>query len=101
MDEEVKKEKDAEEFEKLKKERENKDAEKTRKNREKREKLKARRGKGGKGGAAVEGRDAGQDKPGGMKGPRVTIPAPGEEESENGEAMVGMQEAGLIIHDDD
>jgi len=41
MDEEVRKEKDGEDFDKERKEREEKDREKTRKNREKREKMKA------------------------------------------------------------
>lgn len=100
MDEEVRMEKEAEDFEKEKAERESRDAEKTRKNREKREKLKARRGKGGKA-AAGEGREFKEEKVGGMKGPRVSMPQSGEQTSGSGEVMGSVPEVGLIIHDDD
>ncbi|RKU47408.1 hypothetical protein DL546_007815 [Coniochaeta pulveracea] len=56
MDEEVRNEKEEEEFERIRREKEERDAEKTRKNREKREKkLKAKMGKGKGSGKAGEG----------------------------------------------
>ncbi|KAL4722842.1 hypothetical protein ACLX1H_010080 [Fusarium chlamydosporum] len=51
MDEDIRREKDIEEFTKDKSERDRKDEERTRKNREKREKMKARKAKKGKGSA--------------------------------------------------
>lgn len=105
MEEEVRGEKEAEEFERAKREREERDKEKTRKNREKREKMKARKGKA-KGGSAGDGGDAQAEKVGGggIKGPRVDGSAAqdGEEETDmNGQLEEATQGAGLIIHDDD
>jgi hypothetical protein len=103
MDEEVKGEKEAEEFEKQKREREERDREKTRKNREKREKMKARKGKGK--GDGVAGGDEGAKGVGGgtSKGPRVDVNADeAVQDAANGNGVVdATQEAGLIIHDDD
>jgi hypothetical protein len=103
MDDEVKKEKDGEEFERLKREREERDREKTRKNREKREKMKARRGKGKGGASGGEGRS---EKGGAMDdlqglGVDQRVLAGGNDVGENGEVITSVQEAGLIIHDDD
>ena len=107
MEEEVKGEREAEEFEKQKREREERDREKTRKNREKREKMKARKGKGGKGGGAGDAgeEERAEERVGGeiSKGPRVDEGA-GEGPQDEGEVkeVEGVtQEAGLIIHDDD
>jgi hypothetical protein len=103
MDEEVTKEKEGEEFDKAKAEREERDREKTRKNREKREKMKARRGKG-KGGGNGEGRETKEEQNNGIKEARVTGAPPrvsGNEADANDEAPTGVQEIGLIIHDDD
>jgi Protein of unknown function (DUF1168) len=102
MDDEVKKEKESEEFDRLRKEREEKDREKTRKNREKREKMKARRGKGrsGAGGdGGGEGRIERDDTMEDLK--RSVDHTGGHDISENGEVIASVQEAGLVIHDDD
>lgn len=99
MDEDVRNEKEGGEWEKEKREREERDREKTRKNREKREKLKKR--KGGKGGEVKEN-GSGIGKGGGIK-PRVKV---GSTEGLGGEGndddeMRGVEQVGLIIHDDD
>jgi hypothetical protein len=103
MDEEVRKEKESEEFDRLKEEREERDREKTRKNREKREKMKARRGKGksGAGGSGggerrIERDDTIKD----LKRSGVDHTG-GHDIGENGEVIASVQEVGLIIHDDD
>jgi hypothetical protein len=98
MDEEVRGEKEAEEFERQKREREERDREKTRKNREKREKMKARKGKGGKGVGA-----GGEEQTDVEKGPRLDgVPGGGaQDEAEENGGKDFTQEAGLIIHDDD
>ena len=111
MDEEVRGEKEAEEFEKQRRGREERDREKTRRNREKREKMKARKGKGGKGGTgSAGGADdgevelAGERVGGGMsKGPRVDrgVGEGAQDEAEGSGVGDVMQEAGLTIHDDD
>jgi hypothetical protein len=100
MDEEVRKEKDSEDFDKEKMEREERDREKTRKNREKREKMKARRGKGKSGETRDEKADK-DEKLGGMKGPRVDGVGRQVSDGDANEVMEGIQEAGLVIHDDD
>ncbi|KAL2213815.1 DUF1168-domain-containing protein [Sarocladium strictum] len=115
MDEEVKKDKDKEEFDREKEERERRDEEKTRKNREKREKMKARKSKKGKGGngdakgAGAEGKDNG------IK-PNASVPKrshdeDGDDEKEskdaakedNGanKAAPSAEPVGIVIHDDD
>jgi Protein of unknown function (DUF1168) len=104
MEEEVRGEEEAEEFEKQKREREERDREKTRKNREKREKMRARKGKGGKGDGAG-GEEGAEERVRGeiIKGPRVDEGA-GEgwqDEVDVKEVEGVMQEAGLIIYDDD
>ena len=107
MDEEVKGEREAEEFEKQKREREERDREKTRRNREKREKMKARKGKGkgdsaGWAGGAVWGGEAeeGEDY---AKGPRVGVNADesAQDQADGNGVEDVTQETGLIIHDDD
>ncbi|RDW64901.1 hypothetical protein BP6252_10552 [Coleophoma cylindrospora] len=94
MDEEVRKEKDTEDFDKERKEREDKDRERTRKNREKREKMKARKSKkGGK----VEDEDVGK-----VAGPKIVARAPTRNEDGAVEDTTDVPEqVGLIIHDDD
>lgn len=118
MDEEVKKDKEKEEFEREKEERERRDEEKTRKNREKREKMKARKSKKGKGGNgngnAKEGGAEGKDK--GIK-PNASAPkrsidedgdddkkaSTGEAKEANGtdKAASSAEPVGIVIHDDD
>ncbi|PQE30058.1 DUF1168 domain protein [Rutstroemia sp. NJR-2017a WRK4] len=99
MDEEVKAEKEAEEWERNKRKKEEEDAERTRKNREKRMK-KMQKKKGGNAGA---GNGANGAQAGGIKA-RVVGDAKNENESnENGEkGTAGAQEEiGVVIHDDD
>lgn len=116
MDEEVRREKENEQFEKEKAEREKRDEERTKRNREKREKAKARKGKKGKGGTGGGGAD---QAPQGAKSSNAigTKIAPRKLEARNGEpdgketgdepkkgaegAEREQPEAGLVIHDDD
>ncbi|WYZ37461.1 hypothetical protein EsH8_II_000967 [Colletotrichum jinshuiense] len=112
MDEEVKQEKDNEEFERQKAERAAKDEERTRKNREKREKKK-QKGKKGPAAAAVAGAAKGPAasntataaaassgrEAGDAKGDRDSG---GNEVADAATASSGAsQPAGLVIHDDD
>jgi hypothetical protein len=97
MDEEVEKERDAEVWEREKKEREERDREKTRKNREKRERLKLKKGKKGAQGGA-EARNEPAEERSGMK-PRVDT-AQDTSASKDEEVRV-LEEAGVVIHDDD
>jgi len=92
MDEEVRKEEEEEVWEREKKEREARDAEKTRRNREKRE----RKRKGGKGEGGVE------KKAGGIKA-RVDVGSAGKrgENGKEADETKGVEEMGVIIHDDD
>jgi hypothetical protein len=106
MDEEVKKETEAEIWEREKKEREERDREKTRKNREKREKLKNKKGKkAGKGEAIVESASEGK-KMSGIKarvdvgGTRTGVKGP-EQRHDGDEKINGAEEVGIVIHDDD
>lgn len=116
MDEEVKKDKDKEEFDREKEERERRDEEKTRKNRERREKMKARKSKKGKGGNGdAKGGGAG-GKDNGIK-PNASVPKrshDGDGDDERKESKDGAKEAngtdkaatsaepvGIVIHDDD
>ncbi|CEI69491.1 hypothetical protein FVEN_g7014 [Fusarium venenatum] len=110
MDEDLRREKDIEEFTKDKSDRDRKDEERTRKNREKREKMKARKGKKGKGPAGATD-----------KKPNTTL-SRGDSPFEDNDAIVTnaadidskthagkdglasasfMQPAGLVIHDED
>ncbi|KAL6860386.1 hypothetical protein ACO1O0_004414 [Amphichorda felina] len=122
MDEEVRREKEGEEFEREKREREKRDEEKTRKNREKREKMKARKGKkgkgggggGGGGGAAAATTTTDKDASNGHIAASKIAPRNDDEEErrENGgqepsqdkagkESTPSTQPAGLVIHDED
>lgn len=99
MDEEVKKEEEAEQWEREKREREEKDAEKTRKAREKREKKRQKKG----GRSQNPGADAAGVQSGKVK-PRAEA-ALGEND-ENGDAetngaVEAQEQIGVIIHDDD
>ena len=119
MDEEVRREKESEEFEREKREREKRDEERTRKNREKREKMKARTGTkgkggggGGGGGAAVATTDNNASN-GHVAASKIAQRNDDEEErrekgdqeplqNEAGkESTPSTQPAGLVIHDDD
>lgn len=96
MDEEVRKEEEAEQWEREKKEREEKDAEKTRKAREKREKKRQKKGgKGDNSGATV-----GQV---GKVKPRIEANVRGNDENEPGTNGIeeAQEQVGVIIHDDD
>jgi hypothetical protein len=115
MDEEVRREKENEQFAKEKAERERRDEEKTKKNREKREKAKARKGKKGKGGNGVgvdhQAQDAKSSNSNGTKFAPRKIEARNEvsdekEVKEDGKsgteaAETAQPEEGLVIHDDD
>ncbi|KAG9258972.1 uncharacterized protein F5Z01DRAFT_12177 [Emericellopsis atlantica] len=115
MDEEVRREKENEQFEKEKAEQEKRDEEKTKRNREKREKAKARKGKKGKGGTGGAADQAAQDaKSSNTNGTKIV---PRKLEARNGEtdgkeagdeskkgaegAETEQPEEGLVIHDDD
>ncbi|KAJ8058068.1 hypothetical protein OCU04_012927 [Sclerotinia nivalis] len=99
MDEEVRKETEAEEWEREKRDREEKDAEKTRKAREKRERKRQKKGdKGDNSGAGAAGAQAGKVKP------RIDANVRVDDENEDaGTEIVGEAQAqvGVIIHDDD
>ncbi|KAM0234932.1 hypothetical protein ACHAP5_009927 [Fusarium lateritium] len=113
MDEDLRREKDVEEFGKEKSERDRRDEERTRKNREKREKLKARQNKKGKGpaGATDKKPNATQlrnvtnntshtedDDKKDSAGDTKTKPQSGNDDSES---TPSAQPAGLVIHDED
>ncbi|KAK5660748.1 hypothetical protein OQA88_12114 [Cercophora sp. LCS_1] len=100
MDEEVAKEKEAEEFEKARREREQKDEERTRKNREKREKKK-NRGKGKKDmSGPVKGTGTGVVRR--EVGKRDEEGKDGEDKNGDGKVVPVVAEGqGLVIHDDD
>ncbi|ESZ98775.1 hypothetical protein SBOR_0824 [Sclerotinia borealis F-4128] len=96
MDEEVRQEEEAENWEREKREREEKDAVKTRKAREKREKK--RNKTGGKGDISGAGAQAGKVKP------RIEANARENDANEDvGTNSVGeaQEQVGVIIHDDD
>lgn len=99
MDEEVKEEEGAEQWEREKKEREEKDAEKTRKAREKREKKRQKKGgKGDNAGPGAAGAQAGKVKP------RVEANVRGNDENEDAgtnNVEEAQEQVGVIIHDDD
>ncbi|KAH8907241.1 hypothetical protein BR93DRAFT_968780 [Coniochaeta sp. PMI_546] len=113
MEEEVRRETEAEEFERLRREREERDAEKTRRNRERREKKKnkAKGAKGKVGGGAQNG-----DGEAGAKAkiqPRIQVDGKDEEskredgadtnggEGKEAGANATSDQPGLVIHDDD
>lgn len=107
MDEEVKQEKAADEFEKAKREKEERDAEKTRRNREKREKKKRARNGKGAGNGVKNGDGAGE---GAAKiQPRIRVDGPDEtqdgQDANGGEKLTGTTGVsdgpGLLIRDDD
>lgn len=104
MDDEVRREKDQDEFEKEKSEIHAKDDEKTRKNREKREKMKARKAKKGNSGGAPTTTNR-NGKP--ANGTVETINKDIKEETttpstqEKPESATPAAEAGIIFHDDD
>lgn len=109
MDDEVRREKDQDEFEKERSERDAKDDEKTRKNREKREKMKARKSKKGKGGGGGNGgaptTTNGNARPAnGTEGTtkkivkeEITTPST----QEKPESAKPAAEGGIIFHDED
>ncbi|KAF9870166.1 duf1168 domain protein [Colletotrichum karsti] len=105
MDDEVKKEKDNEDFERQKAEREAKDEERTRKNREKREKKKQR----GKKGPAAKGPSApnsGVGKSTAIETSTAKEVGDAKESKDGGgneasDTAAAAQPAGLVIHDDD
>ncbi|KAA8575728.1 hypothetical protein EYC84_004838 [Monilinia fructicola] len=103
MDEEVRKEEEAEQWEREKKEREEKDAEKTRKAREKREKKRQKKtGKGQNPGTGV-GAGAVEAQAGKVK-PRIEANVKGNGEDEDaGTNNIGeaQEQVGVIIHDDE
>ncbi|APA09991.1 hypothetical protein SS1G_05735 [Sclerotinia sclerotiorum 1980 UF-70] len=102
MDEEVRRETEAEEWEREKREREEKDAEKTRKAREKRERKRQKKGDksdtSGAGGAGGAGAQAGKIKP------RIDANVRVDDKNEDAGIEVvgeGQAQVGVIIHDDD
>ncbi|KUI67206.1 PRKR-interacting protein 1 [Cytospora mali] len=118
MDEEVRQEKEAEEFARKREELERRDDDKTRRNREKREKMKARKGKAKHGGKGAGGQTG--DKQGGGDGgvkPRVDKADVAAKDARDGEvksdsvgtdskgdlpvAAAAASTPGLVIHDDD
>jgi len=102
MEEEVRKETEGKGWEEDRAKREEVDRERTRKNREKREKMKRRKGKGGKGDERAEGPK--------VAGIKARVDGGRREENRNGDDgeeddevsnMAGVQNVGVIIHDDD
>jgi hypothetical protein len=110
MDEDIRREKDIEEFNKNKTERDRKDEERTRKNREKREKMKARKSKKGKGPAtsdktpnATQSKDASSLAENDAE--KDTADADSKTKTEHRgndtESTPSIQPTGLVIHDED
>lgn len=97
MDEEVMKEKEADQWEREKMEREERDREKTRKNREKRERLKMKKGKKGSADDAGNNASAGDVK----VGIKARVDAARDGAGEKDEEARAVEEVGVIIHDDD
>ena len=108
MDEDLRREKDIEEFTKDKSERDRKDEERTRKNREKREKMKARKAKKGNGPAGATDKKpktalSKGDSPSADKDAK-TDSADVDSKTQAGkdsESTPSAQPAGLVIHDED
>lgn len=115
MDEELRREKEADRFDKDKTERDRKDDERTRKNREKREKMKARKAKKGKGPTAKPGADTktstttttttqpddDSSRPGKDAKDDVAGSAATKKKNEEEESTPAVAPVGLVIHDDD
>ncbi|RTE68890.1 hypothetical protein BHE90_016733, partial [Fusarium euwallaceae] len=110
MDEELRREKDKEEFNKDKTERDRKDEERTRKNREKREKMKARKAKKGKGPTAKPGADKkastttqpDDDSSRTEKGAKDgAADSASKKQNEEEDSTPAAAPVGLVIHDDD
>ncbi|KAF5021370.1 hypothetical protein F66182_6599 [Fusarium sp. NRRL 66182] len=109
MDEDLRREKDGEDFNKDKSERDRRDEERTRKNREKREKMKARKGKKGKGGGVTTDKKPTAARPDGDS-PRAENDAADVDSNtktetqpskDTSETATSAQTAGLVIHDED
>jgi hypothetical protein len=102
MDDDLRREKDQEQFDKDRKERERRDDEKTRKNREKREKMKARKANKGKGGgaAAVKPPSSGTQPGEPPRGSQLAGDGSGDATSEVPSAPAAVV-PGIVIHDDD
>ncbi|KAF4979207.1 hypothetical protein FZEAL_4541 [Fusarium zealandicum] len=110
MDEDLRHEKDREEFHKGKTERDRRDEERTRKNREKREKLKARKANKGKGPSPAAGKSSTAPAAGGASRPEKdgqddVAGVQSTTKSRNGEekptTTASTEPVGLVIHDDD
>ncbi|KAM0302088.1 hypothetical protein ACHAPM_005243 [Fusarium culmorum] len=109
MDEDLRREKDIEEFSKDKSERDRKDEERTRKNREKREKMKARKAKKGKGPAGATDKKPNTalsrgDSPSAdndAKTNTADVDSKTQAGKDASESAPSAQPAGLVIHDDD
>ncbi|TAQ85397.1 hypothetical protein B7494_g6278 [Chlorociboria aeruginascens] len=99
MDEEVRRDQDLKDFEREKRETEERDREKTRKNREKREK-KVKRRKGGAGSVTGASAEKGDEvKTGGGVKARASNGV--DAMDEDGQESKGVEQIGVIIHDDD
>ncbi|KAF4995143.1 hypothetical protein FGRMN_5281 [Fusarium graminum] len=112
MDEDLRREKDIEEFSKEKSERDRKDEERTRKNREKREKLKARKSKKGKDSAGATDKKPNATQPktdtngsahtgGDNKDSADDTKVKSQSGKDDSEPTPSAQPAGLVIHDED
>ncbi|KAG8669556.1 hypothetical protein FPOAC2_08890 [Fusarium poae] len=110
MDEDIRREKDIEEFTKDKSERDRKDEERTRKNREKRERMKARQAKKGKGPAGATDKKPNTTLSRGDSlvadhDATITDAADVDSKTQAGkdgsESAPFIQPAGLVIHDED
>ncbi|KAH7192024.1 uncharacterized protein B0J16DRAFT_332160 [Fusarium flagelliforme] len=106
MDEDLRREKDIEEFTKDKSERDRKDEERTRKNREKREKMKARKSKKGKGPASATDKKSNTalsrgDSPSADARKDSADVDSKTQAGKDSEPTPSAQPAGLVIHDED
>ncbi|EWG42929.1 hypothetical protein FVEG_04613 [Fusarium verticillioides 7600] len=110
MDEDLRREKDIEEFNKDKTERDRKDEERTRKNREKREKMKARKSKKGKGPAtsdktpnATQSKDASSLAENDAEKDTADVDSKTKtgHRGNDTESTPSIQPTGLVIHDED
>lgn len=108
MEEQVAREKADEDYERKKEEARRRDEEKTSKNKKRREKMKARKGKKGEKEDEEMGEgDMGKEVEGVMKkklGP-AKLPLNGNDNEDNGgsgeEVVKGVEDIGVVIHDDD
>ncbi|RGP77997.1 hypothetical protein FLONG3_3832 [Fusarium longipes] len=106
MDEDLRREKDIEEFNRDKTERDRKDDERTRKNREKREKMKARKAKKGKGPTdkkpnATISRGDSPSADNDAKTDTADADSKTQTGKDDSESTPSTQPAGLVIHDED